>query len=113
VSLEQKCTSETYVLQYMLRPHESKACLCLTERETVLTLTKIPQLVLFSASVPLRDDYRMIGDLSSHGNELVNGFLDRSRWVELLQEQTRKGGRDEEELQTWASIESSQSDSLQ
>jgi hypothetical protein len=42
------------------------------------------------ASVPVRDSYRATGELS-RGDELLNGFPDRSRWVELLQEKSLQG----------------------
>ena len=40
-------------------------------------------LILFSISV--ENSYRVVGELSLSG-ELLNGFPDRSRWVELLEE---------------------------
>ena len=42
-------------------------------------------LVLFS--VPVRNGNRVTGELS-RGNELPDSFLDRSCWVEFLQEET-------------------------
>jgi hypothetical protein len=38
----------------------------------------------------VRDSYRATGELS-RGDELLNGFPDRSRWVELLQEKSLQG----------------------
>ncbi len=59
-----------------------------TENNEHRTIIIILPLALFS--VPVRNDDRVIGELS-RGNKLVDGFLDRSRWVELLQEKTLKG----------------------
>jgi len=37
-----------------------------------------------------QNNYRVTGELS-RGNELLNGFPDRSRWVELVQEKSLQG----------------------
>ena len=46
---------------------------------------------LSSNSVPARNCYRVTGELS-RGDELPNAFLDRFRWLELLQKNILQGG---------------------
>ena len=46
---------------------------------------------LSSNSVPARNCYRVTGELS-RDNELPNAFLDRFRWLELLQKNILQGG---------------------
>lgn len=45
-------------------------------------------LILFS--IPVKNNYRVVGEFSC-SDKLLNGFPDRSQWVELLQEKTLQG----------------------
>ena len=45
----------------------------------------------WTGPVPLRNGYRAAYELS-RGNELPNGFVDRSRWLELFQKKIAQGG---------------------
>jgi len=50
------------------------------EHRTIINI-----LPLIHFSVPVRDYYSRVIGVLSRGNELVHGFLDKSRWAELLQ----------------------------
>jgi hypothetical protein len=51
--------------------------------------SSINDLQLMSCSIPVRNDYKGLLSIS----ELIKGFLDRSRWVEPLAENTSQGGQ--------------------
>ena len=53
----------------------------------------VRDLWLIRISVKARDCYWVTGDLSC-GSELLNGFLDRSRWLEPLYKNILQRGQD-------------------